>query len=35
MQKVQPLIGHWLWIAGALLILAPDAMSGRKAAVDS
>lgn len=24
LQKVTPLIGHWLWIAGALLILGPD-----------
>jgi hypothetical protein len=34
-QKVEPLIGHWLWIAGALLILAPDAMPGRKTAIES
>jgi hypothetical protein len=24
LQKVTPLVGHWLWIAGALLILGPD-----------
>ena len=24
LQKVEPLLGHWLWIAGAVLILAPD-----------
>jgi hypothetical protein len=35
LQKVEPLIGHWLWIAGALLVLAPDAMPCRKAAVES
>jgi hypothetical protein len=34
MQKVTPLIGHYLWIAGALLILLPEALSpgARKAA---
>ncbi len=30
LQKVAPLIGHWLWIAGALAILAPDALPGRR-----
>jgi hypothetical protein len=29
-QKVTPLIGHWFWIAGALLILLPDAVSCRR-----
>jgi hypothetical protein len=30
MQKVTPLIGHFLWIGGALLILAPDAIGGER-----
>jgi hypothetical protein len=30
LQKVTPLAGHWLWIAGALLILLPEAMPGRR-----
>ncbi len=31
-QHVVPLIGHFMWIAGALLVLAPDAVFGRKRA---
>jgi hypothetical protein len=30
LEKVSPLIGHYLWIAGALLILAPDAIGGKR-----
>jgi hypothetical protein len=30
LQKVAPLAGHWLWIAGALLILLPEAVRGRR-----
>jgi hypothetical protein len=30
-EKLTPLIGHFLWIAGALLILLPDALPGRGA----
>jgi hypothetical protein len=30
LQKVAPLAGHWLWIADALLILLPEAMSTRR-----
>jgi hypothetical protein len=26
-QKLVPLLGHFLWIAGALLILLPEALS--------
>lgn len=29
MQKVTPLMGHFLWIAGALLVLAPAVIGGR------
>jgi len=25
LQKVTPLVGHWLWIAGALVIFIPEA----------
>jgi hypothetical protein len=28
--KLTPLIGHYLWIAGALVILAPDAIGGKR-----
>lgn len=35
LQKVTPLIGHWMWIGGALLILLPEAMPGRRAQVAS
>jgi hypothetical protein len=35
LQKVTPLMGHWLWIAGALLILAPDALPCRRIAAES
>ena len=31
-QHIVPLTGHFLWIAGALLILAPDAVFGGKKA---
>jgi hypothetical protein len=31
LQKVTPLIGHWLWIAGAVLVLLPEAMPRRRA----
>lgn len=29
-QKITPLVGHWLWIAGALAILLPDALGRRR-----
>ncbi|HEX4031594.1 MAG TPA: hypothetical protein VHX20_14595 [Terracidiphilus sp.] len=35
LQKVTPLAGHWLWIAGALLILLPEAICGRRSTVPS
>jgi hypothetical protein len=31
-QQVVPLTGHFMWIAGALLVVAPDAVSGGKRA---
>ncbi|MFZ0302772.1 MAG: hypothetical protein WAL75_08805 [Terracidiphilus sp.] len=31
-QQIAPLIGHFLWIAGALIVLAPDAVFGGKQA---
>jgi hypothetical protein len=31
-QHIVPLMGHFLWIAGALLVLAPDAVSSGKKA---
>ena len=30
-EKLTPLIGHYLWIVGALLILLPDVLPGREA----
>lgn len=34
LQKVTPLTGHWLWIAGALLILAPEVLPARRTAAN-
>lgn len=33
-HTVTPLVGHWLWIAGALLILVPEVLPGRPVAAD-
>ncbi len=30
-ESLTPLVGHFLWIAGALLIVLPDALPGRSA----
>jgi hypothetical protein len=34
MEKLTPMIGHVLWIVGALVILAPDALCARTAEQD-
>jgi hypothetical protein len=30
-QQISPLVGHVMWIAGALLVVVPDAFPGRRA----